>query len=242
MEPDIASLMSNISFWEFWGYVALGAVLVGVAGESIKEFTDWPKRIGYEKAITRLSALILIAGLAGEGVTQPTTNAANATLVALLNKQAGQLAIDLERERTKTAARPWKKEQFDAIQEIKRIVKDVGIVVTTNCIECRMYATYIEIALHNAGVQMYGDDTIAYGGSTGIFILLPPGEDLTTHPLVGAFRKAGLNPAVARHLPEFSKIRTDIPVIFVGEKWPEFLTFPYQPSEGSQWTILPLRK
>lgn len=72
--------MSNVSFWETLGYVALVAVLVGVAGESIKEFTDWPNRIGYEKEITRLSALILIAGLAGEGITQPKRKNIDASL------------------------------------------------------------------------------------------------------------------------------------------------------------------
>jgi hypothetical protein len=90
MEADISSLMSRISFWETWGYVALGAVLVGVAGESIKEFTHWLERIGWEKRISRLSALILIAGLAGEGITQPNSNAASATLIAYLNNQSAQ--------------------------------------------------------------------------------------------------------------------------------------------------------
>ena len=36
MTPDISSFMSDTSFWEFWGYVALGAVLIGVIGESIR--------------------------------------------------------------------------------------------------------------------------------------------------------------------------------------------------------------
>jgi hypothetical protein len=93
MELDIASLLSNISFWESWGYVALTAVLLGVVGESIKEFTHW---LGpWEKKVGRLSALILVAGLAGEGITQPNTNAANATLVAIVNARAAKAELEL---------------------------------------------------------------------------------------------------------------------------------------------------
>jgi hypothetical protein len=86
-------------------YVALAAVLIGVAGESIEEFTDWPKKWGFDKPLTRLSALILIAGLAGEGMTQFNTNGENATLVALLNKQVAVL----EAEQTMRHLRPEQK-------------------------------------------------------------------------------------------------------------------------------------
>ena len=241
MTPEIASLMSDVSFWELWGYVSLAAVLIGVIGESIKELTDWLERTGWEKKISRLSALILIAGLAGEGITQPKTNAINATLIAFLNKQSGQLAIDLEKEKQKTSARPWGKEQFDAIQEIKGVVTDVGILWPEHCIECQLLGRYIESALHSAGVQIYG----ARGGDatgTGIFVRLPIGSDLNNHPLIIALGKAGLNPVSAYQFLEFSKIRTDIPVVFVGERSPALLAMPYQPPGQTSWTELRIEK
>jgi hypothetical protein len=240
MTPEIASLMSDVSFWEFWGYAALAAVLIGVIGESIKEFTDWLERTGWEKKISRLSALILIAGLAGEGITQPKTNAVNATLIAFLNKQSGQLAIDLEKEKQITSARPWKKEQFDAIQEIKGVVTGVGILWPEHCIECQLLGRYIESALVSAGVQIYG----ARGGpdtGVGIFVHLPIGSDLNNHPLIIALGKAGLKPASAYHFPD-SKIRTDIPVIFVGERSPALLAMPYQPPGQTSWTELRIER
>ena len=53
MSSEIASLSAAINFWEGWGYVALAAVFIGVVGESIEEFTDWPKKSGFDKRLTR---------------------------------------------------------------------------------------------------------------------------------------------------------------------------------------------
>jgi len=53
--------------------------------------------MGIKKPLKRISALILILGLAGEGVTQPNTNAANAKAVSFANKATAQLALDLEK-------------------------------------------------------------------------------------------------------------------------------------------------
>jgi len=121
MDPDIASLLSTISFWETWGYVALGAVLLGVVGESVKEFSKWPERIGWEKKLGRVSALVLIAGLAGEGITQPNTNAANATLVAFVNKQAAQARLEIARLNARRELNPA---QFGELVTALRQYKD----------------------------------------------------------------------------------------------------------------------
>jgi hypothetical protein len=200
--------------------------------------------MGVEKPLTRISALILIAGLAGEGITQPNTNAANPKLVAFANRETAQLSTDLEKERNKTSARPWSQAQFDAIQEIKGSVTDVGILWADRCFECQMFGTDIETALHSAGAQIYGAHPSEPMGanSSGIFLKLPVGSDQENHPLVVALRKAGLNPSVSYHIPEFSKIRTDIPVIFVGERFPSILSMPYQPPGQSSWTMFPLEK
>jgi len=69
---------------------------------------------------------------------------------ALLNKQISQLSSDLEKERIRTSARPWTKAQFDVIQEIKGVVKDVGVISQQHCAECDSLAMDIEIALNAA--------------------------------------------------------------------------------------------
>jgi hypothetical protein len=163
---------------------------------------------------------------------------------AELDKTAAQLRLDLEKERNKTAMRPWAKDQFDAIQDIKGVVKDVGILWESHCIECQLFADQITKALAYAGVQLYGaHETEEIGSSeTGIFVSLPTGSDLEKHPLVVALKKARLNPATTFHVEAFSKIRTDIPVIFVGERFPTILTFPYAPPGLKWWTILPIEK
>jgi hypothetical protein len=143
-------------------------------------------------------------------------------------------------------ARPWTEEQFDAIQEIKGKVTDVGIFPEKGCIECRLLANHIELALHVAGVQLYGDESIDWTSGTGVMVYLPDKEaaaGFMTDPLVAALHKAGLSPGVVRHNPpEWSPVRTDIRVIFVGEKFPQLPDFPYSPKVGAtQWSELPLR-
>jgi len=153
MEPDIAALLANISFWEGWGYVALAAVLIGVAGESIKEFTPWLERIGWEKKIGRISALILIAGLAGEGVTQPNTNAANAKLIALLNKQTAQLRLDLEARKNRSLTDAQK----SAIIERLKPLPDKGKIIFNPLMtdgEAIQFSDQIKAVLKAAGYDV----------------------------------------------------------------------------------------
>ena len=140
-------------------------------------------------------------------------------------------------------ARPWTKAQFDAIQEIKGKVTDVGLFSEKDCIECRLFADHIELALNAAGVKLYGDDTLDWmRGTTGIHISLPLGSDLFNDPLVVALRNAGLNPGTGSHNPpEWSPVRTDIRVIYVGERSPLLATFPYFPSGRAGWTWHPLK-
>jgi hypothetical protein len=140
---------------------------------------------------------------------------------AKANERAAALNAALDKEREKTSPRTWKKEQFDAIQSVRGKVTDVGVLVQRNCLECFMFANHLELALHQAGVRLYGDDSLPTGQLTGIAVYLPQLEmdHSETHPLVIALRAAELNPFVIRHNPpEFSQMRTDIPVIVVGEK------------------------
>jgi hypothetical protein len=132
MSPDLASLKVNVNFWEFWAYMALAAVLIGVIGESVEEFTNWPKKWGIEKPLTRLSALVLIAGLATEGITQPNTNMANDTLVALLNQETGQLVLELQQEINKRASRKLTDAQLSVL--VSGLSKSLSANITFECI------------------------------------------------------------------------------------------------------------
>jgi hypothetical protein len=143
-------------------------------------------------------------------------------------------------------ARPWTKAEYDALQKVKGKITDIGVIAEKDCIECGWYARFIERALHDAGVQLYGDDSLDLDwmrGSTGIQILLPAGtKDPSNNALVTAFKDANVLGGWGFHAaPARSAVRTDIPVIYVGERFVPFSSLPYFPEGGSSWTILPLK-
>ena len=149
----------------------------------------------------------------------------------------------LDAERAKTAARPWTEAQFNALQDVKGTIKDVGLLWQSHCTECMLFAEHIDIALVAAGVQLYGfhEFDCGFSSSTGIIVWLPVGSNLSAHPLMAALGKAELNP-LSVYAGDFSKIRTDIPVICVGERFPTLLTMPYQPTGIPTVTILPIER
>ncbi len=90
---DISSV--PLSAWEDAGYTALLLVFVGVVGEVIHDFTSLGKTSPFwDKKGGKLSALILIVGLAAELITGFGTNAASGRQIAELN---GQTAAANER-------------------------------------------------------------------------------------------------------------------------------------------------
>jgi hypothetical protein len=183
-----------------------------------------------------------VAGYAGhlEGAAANEAAAEANERAAELNKTAAQLRLDLEREQSKTAARPWTKEQFDAIQDVKGVVKDVGILWESHCAECGLLASHIMDALTSAGVQIYGFRAFDFTIGTGVMVLMPAGGDMGTHPLTLALKKAQLNPAPILHNIDFHNLRTDIPIIFVGTRFPNVLSMPYQSPGLTTTNILPI--
>lgn len=89
MALDVSTLISSLSFWEDAGYVAIGIVALGCLGESACDFTDWFGE-DVRKRVGRASALILIFGLAVEGVAQVNANGTTAQIVAVLNDEAAK--------------------------------------------------------------------------------------------------------------------------------------------------------
>jgi hypothetical protein len=167
---DIATLEAAAEFWENWGYVTLAAVLLGVVGESIVEFIPGLIKSGSIRSkFGKASALLLVAGLAGELITQPRTNAANATLVALINKQTAQLQTDLEKERKKNLGRTITKEQFEALQELKGKVAKIYVQADASP-DAQLFAAQITNALMNAGIEVKGFFPAPGSSMTGIMV------------------------------------------------------------------------
>jgi hypothetical protein len=224
MAADMASLLADISFWETWGYVALGAVVIGVIGESIEEFTEWPEFMGIEKPLKRLSALVLILGLAGEGVTQPNTNAANAKAVAFANKETAQLALDLEKERAKTQARFLSENEFNAIAGLKGKISSVSLAYASNCIECEIYFNQVYFAFLTGNVDvnvLISQSTL--GAWRGLMVEYPdfPADNVVAN----ALGKVGLLAGTSKLLPETTRMLPgapmDRPLLLIGERSPE---------------------
>jgi hypothetical protein len=126
MASDISALISALSYWEAAGYAALAAVLIGVIGESIHQFVPWPSSGWWRANGGKASALILIAGLASEGITQVETNSTSGQIIADLNLQEATLSQrNLAFER---AISPRTLEQNLTGQHLRRFA-DVEVVV-----------------------------------------------------------------------------------------------------------------
>jgi hypothetical protein len=91
MNYDISSLTWASEWWEVAGYIATALVLIGVAGESVCQLTEWIKSTSRKHNVEKVSALVLIAALAGEILTQVESNNSNSLIVGVLNKQTVEL-------------------------------------------------------------------------------------------------------------------------------------------------------
>jgi hypothetical protein len=92
---NLGALISLLSWWEAAGYAGLAIVIIGVVGEGIHDFTAWLKRTWWGPNGGRLSVLVLIVGLAIEGVAQVKANSISGQIIGSLNKEAAD-----ERART----------------------------------------------------------------------------------------------------------------------------------------------
>ncbi len=147
------------------------------------------------------------------------------------------------------SARPWSKDQFDAIQELKgTAVKDVAVLSESHCIECLLFASHLELAFHEAGMTLYRDfapdQSWSEWAGTGIVLWIPAGFDLEKNPMRVALRKAGLNPfglPIERAAAPWP-FKANVWVVQVGERFPIVLGFPFQPTGAVGWKYESLRK
>jgi hypothetical protein len=78
--------------WELAEYVSVAAVFIGVAGESIHEFTAWFRQHAWWKGNGgKASALLLVVALAAELVTTIKSNGISGQIIALVTERAATL-------------------------------------------------------------------------------------------------------------------------------------------------------
>jgi hypothetical protein len=87
---DLSSLKSSLKFWEAFEYLATAIVLLGVIGEYIAEFTKWAANRRIERRLGKGSTLVLIVGIAGEGLGLFRTSQLSGELIASLEEQSNQ--------------------------------------------------------------------------------------------------------------------------------------------------------
>jgi hypothetical protein len=88
----IASFLSDarlsLPFWEAVESIATGFVILGAIGEYLAEFRRFPNEQHKREQFAKLSALVLIAGLAVELVGLVRTSQLSGQIIAELNREA----------------------------------------------------------------------------------------------------------------------------------------------------------
>lgn len=175
MAVDISALMSSLWHWELAGYGTLAAVAIGVAGESIHELTDWFKGVQWWKSKGgAASALLLIAALAAELVTQVKTSSISGQTIAFLSDQeaetrerATQAELELARIRL---PRDLTSEQQQRIADAVRPypIREVWIDISPATWESGVLADEILRALRLGGIDAIPKPGVAQARRIGI--------------------------------------------------------------------------
>jgi hypothetical protein len=90
-EIDLNALIASLSCWEIAGYSGLVIVIIGVVGEAVHEWVPLFSYVWWRANGGRLSVLVLIAGLAIEGVAQVKANSISGQIIAFLSDRAATL-------------------------------------------------------------------------------------------------------------------------------------------------------
>jgi hypothetical protein len=85
---EISTLESSAELWERVDYIGLFFVFLGVTVESLVEFTNLIKSSFWKPKIGKVSALVLIIGLALELISSSRLSAINRQVVGILSAQA----------------------------------------------------------------------------------------------------------------------------------------------------------
>jgi hypothetical protein len=124
---DIASLSAASHWWETNDILALVLVAIGVVGEGIAQWL--PKEQRERPAIENLGKrawLVLVLGLAAEGVCQPNKDAADALIVAALNERA---AATLGRSVCETCRRGGKAKTGVVPAQARKLTRNIISII-----------------------------------------------------------------------------------------------------------------
>jgi uncharacterized protein YqhQ len=87
---EISALESLAEIWERVDYIGLFLVFVGVIVESLVEFTSLIKSSFWKPRIGKISALVLIVGLALELMASSRLSVINRQVIGILSAQAAE--------------------------------------------------------------------------------------------------------------------------------------------------------
>ena len=87
---ELSTLESLAEFWERLDYAGLFLVFVGVIVESVVEFTSLIKSSLWKPKIGKISAFVLILGLALELMASSRLSVINRQVVGILSKEAAE--------------------------------------------------------------------------------------------------------------------------------------------------------
>ena len=96
---EVASLKSALGCWELVGYISTGVVFLGCVGEFIAEFTSFSREEDRKHKLSRLSLIVLIAGIAGELLGGVRVSQISGELIANVEQEAGRAIKAAEDER-----------------------------------------------------------------------------------------------------------------------------------------------
>ncbi|MGA9587882.1 MAG: hypothetical protein WBQ95_21305 [Terracidiphilus sp.] len=85
---EVESLKSTLNCWEWVGYISTGVVFLGCIGEFVAEFTRCVKSKRSKHKLSRLSLIVLIAGIAGELLSEVRVSQLSGELIANVEHEA----------------------------------------------------------------------------------------------------------------------------------------------------------
>jgi hypothetical protein len=158
MDFDLTALQSEADFWEHAGYVATFLVIAGVVGETVADLTTWIRSEQRKKRTERLSALLLIAGLAAEIVSQVQSNNRNSLIAGVLSERAAKAELELAKIK---APRTLKPNQRDDLVTTLRRHQGSGFWIQTERDPSHLYGEHIDFAdlLHGVFVDARWKET-----------------------------------------------------------------------------------
>ena len=206
-----AALQAWLNALDVWLIIFGVLVAIGAVGGSVAGFLHW-RRSGQLQAILEAENLAQQNDIAQANARAPVAQARTA-----------DLRIELEKEMENRLGRSLKKEEFDALQQLKGKITKVNIMKERS-VEAAIFADQIIVALTQAGLDVkvyFAPPDYVW---TGIMIWSPSPEN---DPLMDAFKKAGLLPGWGNiGSMVYPDVPHDAPLIEIGERFPE-LKAPY---------------